>query len=59
MRNCVGKTRSNCDFFIISEQQIMFAKENATRENVIIQFIVSDIEKMNIGKSIIRTSRKN
>lgn len=33
----------------ISEQQIMFAKENALREKVDIQFIVSDIEEIKIG----------
>jgi ubiquinone/menaquinone biosynthesis C-methylase UbiE len=35
----------------ISEQQIMFAKRNAARENVNIQFIVSDIEEINVGKA--------
>lgn len=34
----------------ISEQQIMFARENAAREKVNVQFIVSDIEEINIGK---------
>ncbi|HWT76995.1 MAG TPA: class I SAM-dependent methyltransferase [Mobilitalea sp.] len=35
----------------ISEKQIMLAKENAASEKVNIEFIVSDIEEMNIGES--------
>jgi ubiquinone/menaquinone biosynthesis C-methylase UbiE len=35
----------------ISEKQIEFAKENATRENVDIRFIISDIEEINLPEA--------
>jgi ubiquinone/menaquinone biosynthesis C-methylase UbiE len=52
--NCgiaLAKQGANVTCVDISEQQIQFARENAAREKVEIQFVVSDIEEVNLPEA--------